>query len=259
MKNELLKGLQKGIYEILKTEAPLAEAYLLRRILPFFGKSRVSDSVRDEFDDLMYHCELNGIIRKNGFLYLKENLEIKLRIPGKKREAKYISIVELASGILSLLDVNEVITREDLVQAMVHLLGYSKTGDVILQRLDRAIDQLKKHSLIKVGDDIISRTYSENEDLTFCYKDIIEGEKEDIDWNRYCDPEMQERLRTLRATTRENIERAKEQEERIKELEKRAKELKAEREMQKFKNEINKKIWKTLFRYIHCSARFDYT
>ena len=87
------------VREILLTEAPLSEAYLQKRVAPFFGREKVSKTVIEKYERLMFRCERKGIIRRNGFLYLQGMADPKLRIPGDRREIKYISLEELADGL----------------------------------------------------------------------------------------------------------------------------------------------------------------
>ena len=73
------KGMVKAILEI---EAPLSEEFLLSRIIQSFDRKRVTDSVRNEFKVKMRGCQRYGIIRRNGFLYLEDSQNIRLRVPG---------------------------------------------------------------------------------------------------------------------------------------------------------------------------------
>ena len=142
-------SLLSGVKEILETEAPLSEEYLLRRIVSIFGREKVTSVVTEEFNRRMFRCERMGVIRKNGFLYLQEMGEIRLRIPGDRREIKHISIEELADGFYTLISQNVTASKEGLYKTMTNLLGFSRTGEAIVMRFDAALQYLKRSERIE--------------------------------------------------------------------------------------------------------------
>ena len=145
-----------GIREILELEAPLSEEYLLKRIAPYFGREKVTKVVVQEFDRLMRNCRRDGIIRRNGFLYIEGESDIKLRIPGVKRDIKYISIEELADGLTTLMKQNVNVPKEELFKSLTQLLGFNRTGDAIVTRYEQALALLKRNRVVEETNDIIS-------------------------------------------------------------------------------------------------------
>src|SRR5699024_10704863 len=61
------KGMIKAILEI---EAPLSEDLLLKRIVWCFGREKVTNVVKQIYEQQMYGCQRYDIVRRNGFLYL---------------------------------------------------------------------------------------------------------------------------------------------------------------------------------------------
>ena len=149
-------SLQAAIREILETEAPLSEEYLLKRIVYLFNREKVTKVVLDDYNRRMYRCGTMGIVRKNGFLYLQGMDDPKLRIPGDRREIKYISIEELANGLHTLIEQNVTATREGLYKTMTNLLGFNRTGDAIVARFEEALELLKKNRTVKDEDGLLS-------------------------------------------------------------------------------------------------------
>lgn len=140
---------------ILETESPLSEEWFLKRIVAFFGREKVTSAVIKQFEFQMKNYKEYGIVRKNGFLYLKGINDIKLRVPGDKREIKYISVEELADGFYQLIRQNVSADRDGLYKTMTNLLGFSRTGENIVARYDESISYLESCGLLKVdGDDI---------------------------------------------------------------------------------------------------------
>ena len=144
-----------AIREILETEAPLSEDYLLKRIVHLFGSEKVTSSIRNRFDARMWRCTDHGIIRKNGFIYLQGSTNYQLRVPGEKREIKYISPEELASGFYSLIKENVATPKDELFRTMTKILGYSRTGDAIVNHYERAISLLDQGGLIEKDGDML--------------------------------------------------------------------------------------------------------
>ena len=149
-------SLQSAVREILETEAPLSEELLLKRIVWFFSKEKVTKVVLNDYNHKMYRCENMGIIRKNGFLYLQGMDKVKLRIPGDRREIKHISIEELADGLYTLIEQNVTATKDGLYKTLTNLLGFSRTGDAIYVRYEEALALLKRQNIIKEEDGILS-------------------------------------------------------------------------------------------------------
>ncbi len=151
-------SLLSGVKEILGTEAPLSEEYLLKRIVSIFGREKVTKVVTEEFERRMFRCERMGVIRQNGFLYLQGMGEIKLRVPGDKREIKYISIEELADGFYTLISQNITVSKDGLYKTMTNLLGFNRTGEAIFGRYDMALRWLMQRGKIVEEEDVIRAT-----------------------------------------------------------------------------------------------------
>ncbi len=146
---------QSAIREILEAEAPLSEEYLLKRIVSYFDREKVTKVVHDEFESKMQRCTNIGIIRRNGFLYLQGRNDFALRVPGDRREIKYIAVEELAIGFYMLIKQNVTATKEGLYKTMTNLLGFNRTGDTIYERYDSALRILKSSGGIIEEDDVL--------------------------------------------------------------------------------------------------------
>ena len=97
-----------------------------------------------------------GIIRRNGFLYLQGMDKPKFRVPGDRREIKYISIEELADGLQTLIEQNVTASRDGLYKTLTNLLGFSRTGDAIVARFEEALTLLKQQDAVKEEDGLLS-------------------------------------------------------------------------------------------------------
>jgi hypothetical protein len=147
---------------MLEIESPLSEEWLLKRIVFLFdGREKVTNVVRDEFDRLMWNCQRQGIIRRNGFLYLQGKEIPMLRVPmdGKTpRDIKYIAVEELANGLKELLKQNVTAEKAGLFKLLVEQLGFARMGDAILARLESALKLISKD--IETNGEMLSLKYS---------------------------------------------------------------------------------------------------
>ena len=148
-------NLQRAVEEMLKTEAPLSEEYLLKRIVSLFGREKVTKVVQKEFSDRMRLCENRGIIRRNGFLYLEGAQDYQLRIPGDRREIKYIAEEELSAGLYALIRQNVTASKDGLYKTLTNLLGFSRTGEAAATRYDAALNRLLEHHLVVQEDQML--------------------------------------------------------------------------------------------------------
>lgn len=138
----------KTIKDILEVEAPLSEEWLLKRIAFMFGgRQKVTSVIQREFASLMWNCKENGIVRRDGFLYLMYKDIPFLRLPPKNDEPRpieYISLEELSLGLEEVLKQNISITKDGLFKIIASQLGYSKVNQNVFNRLEIALQKLYK-------------------------------------------------------------------------------------------------------------------
>ncbi len=140
------KGMIKAILDI---EAPLSEDLLLKRIVRYFGREKVTAVVQREFEQQMHGYQSLGIIRKNGFLYLDNKEEICFRAPGAiERDIKQIAPEELAAGMLEILKQNITVDKNGLYHSMALQCGATRVGKAINEAMDCALDILKDRIII---------------------------------------------------------------------------------------------------------------
>ena len=133
---------QSLVKRILEEEAPMSEEYLLKRICFIYGREKVTRVVRDKYISDMRKCSQKGIVRRNGYLYLSEQNKYVLRVPGDKRDIKYIAPEELAAGLSTILKQNYSAEKDGLYRTLVNQLGFSRMSDSIYAKLDEALNLL---------------------------------------------------------------------------------------------------------------------
>lgn len=148
----------KVICSIIYLEAPLSEEWLLKRISFIFGREKVTNVVRDEFNYIMKNCSNYKVIRKNGFLYVQDKEIPMLRIPSEDssviRDIKYISLEELAVGMKEILKQNVTVEKNGLFRLLVQQLGFSRIGDSIFERMEAALLLISKD--ISINGDMLT-------------------------------------------------------------------------------------------------------
>lgn len=133
---------QSFVKSIMDVEAPVSEEYLLKRICYIYGREKVTSVVKQNFLADMHGCENMGIVRRKGYLYLADQKEFVLRVPGDKREIKYIAPEELAAGLITILKQNYSAEKDGLYRSLVNQLGFTRMGDAIYAKLDEALELL---------------------------------------------------------------------------------------------------------------------
>lgn len=144
---------QSLVKSIMEIEAPVSEEYLLKRICFIYGREKVTSVVRQQFTADMRGCDRMGIIRRNGYLYLADQNKFVLRVPGDKRDIKYIAPEELAAGLKTILKQNYSAEKDGLYKTLVNQLGFSRMGDAIYSKLDEALSLIRD---VTIDGDIIS-------------------------------------------------------------------------------------------------------
>ncbi len=146
-------SIQGYVKKIMDIEAPVSEEYLLKRICFIYNREKVTNVVRKQFNNDLFFCEKMGIVRRGGFLYLHNQKDFVLRVPGDKRDIKYIAPEELAAGLSAILSQNYSAEKDALYRALVNQLGFSRMGDAIIAKLDEALGLLKN---VSIEDGVVS-------------------------------------------------------------------------------------------------------
>ena len=148
---------QDFIHGILEIESPLSEDWLLKRIVWYFNREKVTSVVQRDFNSRMYACNTKGIIRRNGFLYLSDQQQYVLRVPADKetkRDIKIIALEEIAAGLYAFIKHNVSVEKEGLYRSLAKELGFSRVADNITARFDEALDLLR--NVVEINGNIIT-------------------------------------------------------------------------------------------------------
>lgn len=140
------KGMVKAILEV---ESPLSEELLLKRVVCYFDREKVTTVVQRAYEQQMRGYQRYGIVRKNGFLYLDNAAEIRFRGPGDlERDIRQIAPEELAAGLLEILKQNMTADKAGLYHSLAVQCGATRVGKAINEAMDSALCLLSDRILI---------------------------------------------------------------------------------------------------------------
>jgi ABC-type Fe2+-enterobactin transport system substrate-binding protein len=102
----------------------------------------------------MWGCQSQGIIRKNGFLYL-DSIKPYFRSVGDiKRDISQIAPEELAAGMMAILKQNDNADKNGLYRTLALYCGTNRLGQNTIVYFDRALTLIRDQ--ITVKDDMVS-------------------------------------------------------------------------------------------------------
>ncbi len=139
------------IKEIVETEAPISEEWLLKRISFLFNREKVTSVVKDECNRLLKNCFGDKIIKRDGFIYKKDEAIPMLRVPQNKdvRDIKYIALEEIALGIKEVIKQNITVNKNGLFRLLAQQLGFSRLGDAIIERFEDSLKIIAKEIVVE--------------------------------------------------------------------------------------------------------------
>lgn len=150
------------ICSIVDIESPISEEWLLKRIAFIFGRKKVTNALREEFNVMISYsinyCSNYKIERRNGFLYAPGKEIPMLRVPKKNpsviREIKYIAPEELALGMKEIIKQNVTVDKNGLFYLIAKQLGFALRGNSILNCFEEALSLLSNE--IDINGDTLS-------------------------------------------------------------------------------------------------------
>ncbi|MBR2800959.1 MAG: DUF4011 domain-containing protein [Erysipelotrichaceae bacterium] len=130
----------KLVFDILSVEAPVSEEYMMKKTSAYFDRTVVSSYVKDQYRKEMVNCHSYGIVRKDGFLYIKDR-PIKFRTAGEleKREIASIAPEELAAGMYELLKINVSAEKTSLYHTLADQCGIKRVTEQSIPLFDKAL------------------------------------------------------------------------------------------------------------------------
>ncbi len=152
----LYKSNEISFYDLIKrvldNESPINEAWFVERFKDIFDGA---SNVYDEYElQKALNLDSNEIESYKGYLMYK-NKKVELRVPyegSTPRDIKYISSLEIAYGMKELIIKNNGLIKEDLFHHIQVALGYKRMNAQINKKLEEALEELDKITIISKKD-----------------------------------------------------------------------------------------------------------
>ena len=140
------------LLKVVEVEGPVSIDSLLPRIAFLFDSTKVTQRVRDDFQERIKIALQRGQLKMvDGFLTLKLQETYRLRVPKdgeEKRDVQDISIPELAGGLQEITRQNIEVSKEGLIKTASTLLGLLRVGPAFHERMETAIAYLTEKGIL---------------------------------------------------------------------------------------------------------------
>lgn len=136
---------------IVSKEEPIHIEYLLKRICFMYGRTKVTNVVRNLFNTDLEDLDL---VNYNNFLSTRPIGKIELRI-GSDRLLEYVYITELEDAIYKVVKKSNGITKLGCFKKVIELLGYNRVSDNSIKILEDALVFLKLDGKIVERDECL--------------------------------------------------------------------------------------------------------
>jgi hypothetical protein len=140
------------LFDIISLEQPIHFDELCRRILPIYGRQKVTNVVIDAVRDLIYYDLRNKVEIDNNFVKVKSFTDLKVRSSNLdddyRRDILYICDDELALAMKTIIQRSIGITKDSLFSAIRKIFGFASIGNNIRTSLEDIYEQLLKNNVI---------------------------------------------------------------------------------------------------------------
>lgn len=149
------KQIQNAVLKVLNSEAPISEGLLVRHVLQSFGIARAGSRIQTRTDEILTRMQLQFTVQDGQKFYWADtqnpNTYADFRATGEgdnKRDAKDLPVQEAANAALAVLKEQIGLPKEDLIRETAKLLGYSRSGNIVVSILSEGIQYAIAHGKI---------------------------------------------------------------------------------------------------------------
>lgn len=145
-----------AIGTVIESESPITESLLCKRLVYYFGASRVTDNVRKTVK--YYRGKFLNTKGNGEIVYWKNKNQInefkKFRLFSDSEERidfADIPLAEIENAVCGLLKLNFAMPKADLIRETPRLIGYERTGQIIKSRVEQAIQLCVENGMVEFG------------------------------------------------------------------------------------------------------------
>lgn len=136
---------------LISQEQPIHHEQLLKEVVVLFGREKVTNAFRLEFENVLSKCK-DVVFKIGDFYYADKNLDVEMRVPKYgdiPRNITLISDKEIENGMFVIIKNNVGINKEGLFSTITNLLGFTHMGEKIQQKLNNCLNNLIKNKKVK--------------------------------------------------------------------------------------------------------------
>ncbi len=147
-----LPAIKAQFQKLIYNEAPIAEEYLIKRVLESFGIYRQGSKIRARVNEALSHVNAHSTYDGEMTVYWKRGQvpEDYKDFRAGEREAKDIPSQEAANAALAVLAHQLGLSRGDLARECAKLFGFSRLAQQVRQSMERGIDLAKEQGRLLV-------------------------------------------------------------------------------------------------------------
>jgi hypothetical protein len=153
--------LQRLIREVVDVEGPVTERLALDRVRRAWGLRRAGGRVQEAFDQAVRQLVARGLLERHGDALVEPGSRIEqVRVPTEdeetRRGAEDVPLVELALAMRRAVEqLGGEAAVDDLTMRVARLLGWTRRGGAIQERLDAALQLAADRGDLDVQGDVV--------------------------------------------------------------------------------------------------------
>lgn len=141
---ERVPMLKQLLEQVLVVEAPISESMLMKRVLQSLGIARAGSRIQAHTADLLRRIQVQTTVQNDQRFYWGDGQdpiayqEFRVSNAGI-RDAKDVPVQEVANAVYQVLNEQIGLPREDLIRETAKLLGYARSGSVVVAMAEGGI------------------------------------------------------------------------------------------------------------------------
>ncbi|WP_050698018.1 DUF3320 domain-containing protein [Anaeromassilibacillus senegalensis] len=151
--------IKEAFEQVLSVEAPIRESLLIRRVLQSFGFGRTGARLQERAEILLKQMGLSYTMQRGEKFYWRNDQNPdtysefrQSGIGNHKRDAQDLPVEEVSNAVCRVLQDKVGLQKEDLIRETARLLGYARSGNVVVEVVTYGIKHALKTSKILVDD-----------------------------------------------------------------------------------------------------------
>ncbi|MFB0919522.1 MAG: DUF3320 domain-containing protein [Oscillospiraceae bacterium] len=140
------RQIETALQSVIQAEAPISEGLLTRRVLQSFCIARAGARIQARTDEILRRMQAKSTVQADQKFYwtqiqIPETYE-EFRASGdgdNRRDAKDVPVQEAANTACVVLKEQIGLPKEDLIREMSKLLGYARSGNVVVSAMSNGI------------------------------------------------------------------------------------------------------------------------